>query len=306
MSKLLSSNSHSKKSFIESKKLIHIPLNLNKNDNITALLVPHAGIDYSGSVALNGYAQIAWDRYDRVIILSTNHENKSNYVPESTKFVLDDNNKEFTFDNNLSSVTVKDDETFMSEHSWLTQMPFIDPAENPTKIIITIIVVGNYDENLVKELSEKINSKTLLIVNTDLLHCGGHFIESCPLNVKQYNLETIDIICDLIKNFSDAKLNNFIKILSHDRSCGESHDRLCGESHNRLCGTYAVATFIKIASIKGFICDDENVLYSNSRLKVTFGREIDQSNASVGYASVPFIKKLAVSQRQPDKGVDHH
>ena len=57
---------------------------------------------------------------------------------------------------------------------------------------ITIILVGeNYTNDIFIEIKNIINPKTLLIVNTDLMHCGRDFNITCPFNHHEINKKTI-------------------------------------------------------------------------------------------------------------------
>jgi AmmeMemoRadiSam system protein B len=239
-------------------------MDIQKERNIRGILVPHAGLEYSGIIASNLYNLIDFSIYNRIIMLSTKHSLGNNCIPTSNKFTLD---KTFTFDNNINCEGTnieKNDNPFLKEHSWLVQMPFLDPSKN-----ITIILVGNYDEKLINCLSEIIDDKTLLIVNTDLLHCGAGYNKSCPENIEEFNRNTINNILDLLNNFTDTKLLEFIRSSFNEE---------------RMCGVYAVATFLKIAVMNGWICDLTKLEYANSSDKTGL------TDFSVGYATMPFIK----------------
>ena len=49
-----------------------------------ALIVPHAGLAYSGQVAAYGYAQINPDDFDRAIILGPSHHTSLGYCALTT------------------------------------------------------------------------------------------------------------------------------------------------------------------------------------------------------------------------------
>ena len=146
-----------------------------------AILVPHAGLSISGKIAKMAYDRIDWNRIDEVIILSTHHKSvkhPGNIVPKSNRFELNEHISFPLIDLNLN--IDKNDEAFNREHSWLTQMPFIKPSL-PTAIIL----ISEYDENLAEQISHRIGNNTLLIANTDLLHCGKNYNVECPHDIEQ-------------------------------------------------------------------------------------------------------------------------
>jgi MEMO1 family protein len=175
-----------------------------KNTNIKAIIVPHAGLSYSGIIADKTYSQINWNQYDKIIMLSTHHK-PGNFLPESIQF----NNHTL---NNFNIDLVKSDEAFKNEHSWLVQMPFL-PTDKP----IYLILIGTYNQNLTNQLKTLIDNKTLLICNTDLSHCGSNFDIKCD-NPKTKDEETIKKIINKENDFlpnemcGSAAVRTFIEI----------------------------------------------------------------------------------------------
>ena len=139
-----------KKMFFLSK--FEIKKSYKFNNNLKAILVPHAGLSYSGEIAQWAYNFINWNNYDKVILLSTHHSS-GNYIPESDTFTL--NNKVYKL-NNLNLNINKSDDKFSNEHSWLVQMPFIDNTKP-----ITMILVGDYNDNLLNQINQKLMIKQL-------------------------------------------------------------------------------------------------------------------------------------------------
>jgi len=218
-------------------------LNGKKNNRIKAILTPHAGLKYSGQIAAEAYSQIEWNNYDQIIMLSTHHSS-GNYLPKSSRFYLEEYKKLFNL-NDLNLGLQKDDSKFTKEHSWLMQMPFL-PETKP----ICIILIGDYNPNLSTIINNKINDKTLLIVNTDLLHCDGQFV-ACPPNIDEFNRNTINTIINFGTDFET----------------------------NSMCGTNAVKIFIDIARMRNF---------KQIETKYTTSREIEPIGTSVGYATILF------------------
>ena len=217
--------------------------NAPKNESIKGIIVPHAGLAYSGQIADEVYKQIDFSKYEKILLLSTNHyvQDKS-YIPESTFFTL--NSKKYNFEIIDNDNISKSDEKFNNEHSWIVQLPFIDETKN----IIPILVGNNY-QSYQDDIFKLIDDKTLVIANTDLLHCGGENEEEC-VNVDEKNYKTI---C----NIKDFKL----------------------DGTNKLCGINAISLFNYIASKKKW--NFEEKFYTTSD-------KISNSSRSVGYVSMIF------------------
>ena len=205
---------------IKSKKLFFLngkkqyPIQ-DKINNIKGLIVPHAGLYYSGEIANQGYGKINWNNYKRILILSTHHRDGT-FTPNTNTFQLE--NKVYSFNNNGLDIIPKSNQAFELEHSWLVQLPFIQKRDN-----ITIILINQYDENIFSAILSIVEEDTLVIANTDLLHCGPNYGNNCPINIKEYNEQTVD---DIIKM---RQLNN-----------------------KNMCGKNAVEIFRRIAVTKGW------------------------------------------------------
>ena len=231
----------SKLSFIDSE--FEPTTNAPKNESIKGIIVPHAGLAYSGQIADEVYKQIDFSKYKKILLLSTNHYDQNNsYIPESTFFTLKKKpyNFEIIDNHNIS----KSDEKFNNEHSWIVQLPFIDETKN----IIPILVGNNY-QSYQYDIFKLIDDKTLVIANTDLLHCGGENEEECE-NIDEKNYKTI---C----NIKDFKL----------------------DETNKLCGKNAISLFNYIAIKKKW--NFEEKFYTTSD-------KISNSSRSVGYVSMIF------------------
>ncbi len=233
----------SKLSFIDSK--FKPTTNAPKNESIKGIIVPHAGLAYSGQIADEVYKQIDFSKYEKILLLSTNHYDPFNsYIPESTFFTL--NSKLYNFEIIDNDNISKSDEKFNNEHSWIVQLPFID--EKKIKKIIPILVGNNY-QSYQDDIFKLIDDKTLVIANTDLLHCGGENEEKCE-NINEKNYKTI---C----NIKDFKL----------------------DETNKLCGKNAISLFNYIAREKKW--NFEEKFYTTSD-------KISNSSRSVGYVSMIF------------------
>ena len=238
---------HRKKMFLNNFQGDH---DLQPINNLRFIITPHAGLSYSGKLLDFAYSQVPWNEITKILMLSTNHQNKDNWIPDSESFDLTSSQKKFTFNDflNISNFVKKSDDLFLNEHSWLVQMPFLKH-----NVDLCIILVGYYDQKLVDHISDKIDQNTLVIANTDLLHCGERFNIKCDSNVDQYNEQTIQ----KIKNLD-----------------------IDGYEDKSMCGLPAIKTFLSILENQQ-IFTSKHKYYSSSDIT-------NNKDSSVGYVSVLF------------------
>jgi len=162
--------------------------------------------------------QINFNNFTSVIIISTNHTDNNNYIPISDKAIY----KTHTFGINSSNIkiyqnnVIKNDKPFMTEHSWKIIIPYL--AHYNISTILPIIVGNN---NLPIEIID--TNKTLIIGNTDLLHCGPNYKNTCS-SPRQYDKETYNLI---------------IRHLCYEDNINEIGNR-------SMCGKYAVILWLNL------------------------------------------------------------
>jgi AmmeMemoRadiSam system protein B len=222
------------------------------NNNLVALITPHAGLSYCGELLQYAYSQINWDKFNKVILLSTHH-NYWNSMPESKIFSLSED-LILNIDDFVGLDLKKSDDDCLDEHSWLVQMPFL-LGKN---LKVCIILIGKYDENIVNNIYKNLDDETLLLANTDLLHCGPNFNIDCPDDddIDKYNNDTIE------------------KIKSMEMK----------SDLNSMCGYSAIRTFLEILKRKNNIKKKEHKYFTSKKIDA-------KSKNSVGYASILFYNK---------------
>jgi AmmeMemoRadiSam system protein B/uncharacterized protein (TIGR00296 family) len=233
---------HSKLFFLNNKE------NFNKYtpiNNIKAIIVPHAGLSYSGNTANQAYGRINWNNYNRIVILSTHHNNGT-FIPQSKNFILNDDT--YIFNNEGLDDIIKNDKVFEKEHSWLVQLPFIEKKDN-----LTVILVNQYNDKIFNSIFNIIEEDTLLIANTDLLHCGPNYNNICPDNVDEINNNTIK---DIIE-FKDLDSNS-------------------------LCGFNVIKLFNQIIKLKNYKYHSKYYQTSD---------KIEPSENSVGYTTIIYTNQ---------------
>lgn len=258
---VLNVGEHKKLHFLKNIEKL-TPNNRNESPDIKAILVPHAGYKYSGSLMNDIYSMINWKQYKNVIIISTHHIS-GNYEMSSETLVMP---KTFSGENvryNINKLNLFDesDDKFYEEHSWIVQIPFI-----PEDKTVSILLLGTYDTGIADRIISLMEGNdTLIIANTDLLHCGNQYNSICPDNVDRVNKEIIGSIMN--------------------RNVTENENGM-------MCGLSAVRVFIDITKkLKLFA---KKYLYSNSR--DISDNKLSSELSSVGYTGVIFTDKLSLLQ----------
>ncbi|MFA6534912.1 MAG: AmmeMemoRadiSam system protein B [Candidatus Babeliales bacterium] len=154
--------------------------------SVKGLIVPHAGMYYSGLCAAATYQSLLLpngeknDKFKNVIILAPSHTTFVNGVAlpdySTYKTVLG----EIKIDTNAIRILSKSEiftvmkEAHDKEHAIEIQLPFLQEVLNDFKIVP--LIVGNLtEENLAKavqQLQKIVDDKTLIIVSSDFTHHG--------------------------------------------------------------------------------------------------------------------------------------
>jgi len=170
--------------FLENAK----PVVLEKE--IFALIVPHAGYDYSAGIAAYGYKLIKGKPYKTVIIIGPAHYYgfKGISVYPKGKFLIPLG--EIEIDSDFAEKLLNKDKdiffeplAFDKEHSIEVQLPFLKKTLSDFKIVP--ILMGEVSLSLCQKLAyllkEAIGQRkdVLLVVSTDMYH--GYDYETCAL-----------------------------------------------------------------------------------------------------------------------------
>jgi AmmeMemoRadiSam system protein B len=143
-----------------------------------AIVVPHAGYVYSGSVAASAYAQVAGAPFDRVVLLGPSHHValRGMAVPTVDAFTtplgripIDTAARTQALD---VPHVVADDLPHALEHSLEVQLPFLQRVLGPFTLLP--VVVGDATAAEVAALLDLVwppgATSTLVVVSTDLSH----------------------------------------------------------------------------------------------------------------------------------------
>jgi AmmeMemoRadiSam system protein B len=141
---------------------------------LRALLSPHAGYRYSGSVAASGYKQLVGLGFERVLIMAPSH-----HVPFAGVAVPDAD----ALRTPLGDVTVSpqarelaqqapfvvDSEPHAREHSLEVQLPFLQRTLHRFQVVPLVFGEVN-EEQVARRLESTLGDRTLVIASSDLSH----------------------------------------------------------------------------------------------------------------------------------------
>ncbi|WP_439184963.1 AmmeMemoRadiSam system protein B [Carboxylicivirga taeanensis] len=242
-------------------------------DEVRALIVPHAGYVYSGSVAAAAYHQVAGNRYDSIFLLGTSHKLgfKGAAVPSYSAFetplgsmqvnrtIVDSLAEEPSF--------FISDEVHEDEHTLEVQLPFIQNQVGCSNGIVPIIVGTKAEglKSIAQALKPFFNASNLFIVSTDFSHYPPAQL------AEQEDKRTADIIC----------LNDYELLL---RYLTLQKQKRLPQLLTGLCGGTAVLTML--ATGQGHVLEFHQLLYQHSGMKL-----YKDEKKVVGYQAIAVCEK---------------
>jgi hypothetical protein len=161
---------------------------LNKANNVqfdgelVALILPHAGYQFSGPIAANAYKQLEGKQYDTVILLGLSHRYPLNNVSIYDQGIWQTPLGKIEIDTELTNAIEKGNPTLIKfipeahqgEHSVENQLPFLQRTLKNFKIVPILINNPEVAEPLAKAILTAIgqqkSKKILIIASTDLSH----------------------------------------------------------------------------------------------------------------------------------------
>ena len=190
------------------QKVLDKPL----DKNIFAVISPHAGYVYSGSIAAHAFNQLRGKDIDVAIVLAPSHRARfdgASVIPEGTYETPIDN---VSIDSQIGK-KLENAKRFQfisqvheAEHSLEVQVPFLQTVAPGCSIVP--IIIGTVEISVLQEIadsiydaikSEKRNIK--IIISTDLSHYHPyekaktidlHFIDK----LKEYDYKTLSDVCN--------------------------------------------------------------------------------------------------------------
>jgi AmmeMemoRadiSam system protein B/AmmeMemoRadiSam system protein A len=265
----------------ESKKY---PINLN---NVNAVIVPHAGYNYSGLCAAVAYNSI---KCKNIVILGTLHNSRDGIfcLDISGETKLKTYVGEIIVDTINDPLFTKNNDVFLKEHSVELQMQFINYLCPDAKVIP--LLVGNIDFiKVASVLNKLLNTSYFFVITTDLMHVNGTY---------GYNVESMEKMFEINRDLIHLLLRP--KIKSSDSCTGltdlsnidefiKKHTKDNGIKPT-ICGINALKLWLNM-DLKQFV-DNRVAMYHTSihSHKDLLNDNVKMTNGVVGYASIVYSR----------------
>ena len=225
------------------------------NQNINAVILPHAGFVFSGQVAASGVNQLNCDNtFSTIFLLGASHrmgfDGASVFRGDAFETPFGEVPVDTETTQNLVSISPffgHDPRSHIEEHSLEVQLPFLQyHFQNPFKIVPILIGTRNAStcRSIAEILAPYFNRNNLFIISTDFSHYPNDH------DARIIDQETLDAI---VSNNPDSLLQALEK---HEK------EKIAGLVTS-LCGWTAVLTLLYITSQKSNI-RLLPVLYQNS------------------------------------------
>jgi len=254
------------------------------DENIKALIVPHAGLDFSGQVAAHSYKLLEGKKIGTAVIICNSHsayfdgiavdehdawETPLGIVPVNQELAekLVESDKDIKFSSEPFSAP---DQTLE------VQVPFLQIALRDSFKIVPIFFGNRCDDSykkLARALQENLGKDDVVIISTDMSHYPAYE------DANRIDKETLDII----KTVDLTELEEHIINIEGQNIPGEQ---------TLLCGIDGVKTVMELYNLMNW--DKVEILkYANSG-----DVPIGDKNSVVGYGAMVFaqIKNIADSR----------
>lgn len=252
---------------------------IQKVDNVSdvsVLIVPHAGYAYSLDIAIQGYAQLDKNNYDRVLILSPSHA-----YPFLGKVGIEPVGRiasptgEISFDENFSLALKKIPEVqelveaSSAEHSIHIQLPLIRSFLGDIPVAALMFGKWHYNkslENFAQNIYSTLDSfeggikRTLIIVSSDFTHYGATF-------------NYLPFESDIKKNIDELDHTIFHAFASQDIALFE---KVIARTRSTVCGATAIKFLLALLPDKARF---KEIAYTTS------GELLGDFSTSVSYLS---------------------
>ena len=249
-----------------------------QNQQLQALIVPHAGYVFSGQVAASAYHQIPENAiYKRVFVLASSHR----YSFNGAAVFCDGNYRtplgEIKVDTQLSNELIHTSELFIEhteahkfEHSIEVQLPFLQQKLGNSFLLVPIIL-GTQEPEICNKIASELKSwftpENLWVISTDFSHYPGY----------ENAFKVDDLTSAAICSNQPEKLQNVLK---------ENKKLNINNLSTSLCGWTSVLTLLYITENRRYTF--EKILYQNSGDSKDYGGK----NRVVGYWSIAIYDEL--------------
>lgn len=242
---------------------------------VKAIIVPHAGYDYSAPVAAYSYQQLKDRQINTAVIICNAHAAYFNGI------AIDDHDAWQTplglvaVDQALAQKLAKADKAIdfnssahVRDHTLEVQLPFLQTVLAGDFKIVPVLF-GNNDDNsyekLAQALADNLSDADIVIISTDLSHYPSYE------DANRIDQETLEMI-----KLGDIKeLENHIRTIESEQIASEQ---------TVVCGIDGVKTVLALRKLAGW--DNIEVLkYANSG-----DAAIGSKDSVVGYGAMVFLK----------------
>lgn len=156
-----------------------------------ALVVPHAGYQYSGPTAAQGFSTLRGRSYDRVFLLGPSHHAGFHgvSVPDATHYETPLGRVEIDYEtvNDLASTRLfmRHPYAHKEEHSLEIQLPFLQRVLGEGRFRIVPMLISHLTREEVEELAMELRTRVgpgdLLVASSDFTHYGPRFQYMGPI-----------------------------------------------------------------------------------------------------------------------------
>lgn len=206
---------------------------------LRALVVPHAGLRYSGPTAASAYAALAPRRHRRILVLAPNHrvaltgaavDPSSSYETPLGHMAVDVAAVEYLAGQPHFVCSTR---PFAEEHAIEMQLPFLQHCL-PQATLVPVLIGEVHGEREVDALAHSIaalvDAETMLVVSSDFMHYGhafGYlpFTERVADHIRDYDAQAIATL--MRGSFAD-----FMAVLER--------------TGNTICGRRPLGVFLKL------------------------------------------------------------
>lgn len=246
--------------------------------DVKALIVPHAGYNYSGHVAAAGYRSVQnRNDIDVVFVLGPSHYASFHGVALPTFSDYQNSLGKCCVHTDVVAKLVKKsgfqiyDGAFHPEHAIETQIPLIQKYIPSAKIVPMVVgnVTSKSAQAIAKGLQSVMTDKSLVVVSSDFTHYGKRF-NYVPFT-DLISCKICELDASIIRALQQKKLDDFYKV--------------CNKTGATVCGKSSLAILMALIEQEGLdVADSSLIAYDTS------AKNRRNPDHSVSYVAVSFEK----------------
>lgn len=244
-------------------------------NEVKAIMVPHAGYDFSAPVAAYAYKQLQGKKIKTAVMICNSHSSYFDGIAVDDSDAWQTPLGPVEVDKDLAGKLVKADdaikynrEAHKTDHVLEVQLPFLQTVLSGEFKIVPILFGNTHNDDykkLAKALADNLGADDIIVVSSDMSHYPSYE------DANEIDRETLEII----KTGDIAKLENHIK---------ETENQDIPNEQTLLCGIDGVKTAMESYNLMGW--DKIEILkYANSG-----DVPIGSKESVVGYGAVVFTQ----------------